>query len=117
MDNSSKKQYILKLISIISLISSLFIVSIARAAEPENYVKNDTTMTIHESNNNSVQKSDILQEQIDFITPPKTSEVCISLNDKLRWFFSLEKPDFIKDLYENQFDFNYRATIGFHIAL
>ncbi len=91
----------------------------AQASESENNVTRDTTMTSNESAFDSEkidEVQDIIREK-NYSNTTSSSELCLSLNEKLKWFFSLKKPDFIDDPYENRDYYNYRATFGIHIAL
>ena len=102
-----KNQQVITLSSIISLIvfTIIFLSSMAQASE---------------SVNDSEQKNEIetiLQDENDANTSPSSSELSLSLNEKLHWFFSVEQPDFIDDPYEIKDYDNYRATFGIHIVL
>lgn len=92
----------------------------AKASETENNAASDTKVPFNEAINGSAQNDeakDILQEENDANTSSSSPELSLSLNEKLQWFFSVEKPDFINDPYENEDYDNYRATFGFQFPL
>jgi hypothetical protein len=97
----------------------IFIVPLAQATETEDNATENAITTFneepihtdqHDESRDAVEKSD---GNISSSSP----ELCISLNDKLKWFFAFETPEYIDDLYDKRDDFNYRAFVGFHIAL
>jgi hypothetical protein len=116
-----KKQNLSKITLIISLIiiALIFIVPVAQATISEDDATGNTITTFNEAPNHTDQQ-DALKgsvEKSDGNAPSSSPELCIALNDKLKWFFAFETPDFIEDLYDERDDFNYRAFVGFHIAL
>jgi hypothetical protein len=77
-------------------------------------------MTFNESTNDSEQidaLKDIIHRKTDANKSSSSPDLYISLDEKLQWFFSFEKPDFIDDPYENKDYYNYRTTFGIHIVL
>ncbi len=100
------------------IFSLIFIVPMAKASQSENVSTSNTTVAFNEAINDSGQKDEVnIQETDDVNDSPSSSELSLSLNEKLQWFFSFDKPDFIDDPYENQDYDNYRATFGFQFAL
>lgn len=91
----------------------------AQASESGNDAESNTTMTFHEPSNDSEhinEVQDTIRERSD-VNDSSSSELSLSLNEKLQWFFSIENPAFINDPYENKDYDNYRATFGIHIVL
>ena len=114
-----------KFLKISSIISSvifilIFIVPLAQATESDDDATGNTITTYNEAPTHSDQQDEsknVDDEKNGGDTSSSSSELSISLNDKLKWFFSFETPDYLNDLYDKRDDFNYRAFIGFHIAI
>ena len=108
--------------SIISLLifALIFAAPMAKASQSEDNSTRSTSTVFNEATNTSDQNDeakDIVQEKDDDIDSPSSPELSLSLNDHLQWFFSVERPDFAVDPYENKDYDNYRATFGFQFAL
>jgi hypothetical protein len=115
-----KKHSLSKIYLTISLIifALIFIVPVAHAAKSEDNAPDNTITAFNETPDHSDQQAELKDpSENNGNTPSSAPELCISLSDKLKWFFSFETPDFIDDLYDNRDDFNYRAFVGFHIVL
>jgi len=113
---------LLKISSIITLVifTLIFIVPTAKASQSENDATRNDPITVNEAINDSEHNDDakdILQEENNANTSSSSPGLSLFLNDHLQWFFSVEKPDFINDPYENEDYDNYRATFGFQFPL
>lgn len=116
------KHSLLKITSIIPLVifALIFIVSMAKASQSENDATSNDPITVNEAINDSEHNDegkDIVQERVDAKASSPSPGLFLFLNDHLQWFFSVEKPDFINDPYENEDYDNYRATFGFQFPL
>jgi hypothetical protein len=95
-------------------------VPLAQATESTDEATGNTITTFNDAPNYSDQQDeskDADDGRNDGNTSSSSSELCISLNDKLKWFLSFETPDYLNDLHDMKDDLNYRAFIGFHIAI
>ena len=116
------KKYSVSKISLtisLSILVLILIVPAAHAAKSEDNVQDNTITAFNETSTPYDQQAELKDpaESNDGDTSSSSPELCISLSDKLKWFFSFETPDFIDDLYDKRDDFNYRAFVGFHIVL
>ena len=92
----------------------------AKASRSENDSTNNAPTAFNEAINDPEQNDegkDIVQERDDAKASSPSPELSLSLNEQLQWFFSVERPDFADDPYENKDYDNYRATFGFQFAL